>query len=132
MRLGYHEGVDAATVLRQSRRRAKLSQRALGAVAGVPQSTIARIEAGLSDPHVRLFDRLLRACGQELEALPRLGVGVDRSQLRANLELTPAARLAKLSRTARNLGGWPGIAGRRTAATAAQTGPTPSSEDPSG
>jgi transcriptional regulator with XRE-family HTH domain len=129
MHLGYHEGVDAAAVLRRSRRRAKLSQRELAARAGVPQSTIARIEAGLSDPHLRLFDRLLSACGQELEALPRLGVGVDRSRLRANLELTPAARLAKLSRTARNLAGWPGIAQRQAAATAGQTGLNPSSED---
>jgi transcriptional regulator with XRE-family HTH domain len=120
--------MDGATVLRQSRRRAKLSQRELAARAGVPQSTIARIEAGLSDPHLRLFDRLLRACGQELEAFPRLGVGIDRSQLRANLQLTPAARLAKLSRTARNLGSWRGIAQRQAAATAGQTDPNPSSE----
>jgi predicted transcriptional regulator len=102
--------VNAARTLRQCRRRARLSQRALAARAGVPQSTIARIEAGLTDPHLGLFGRLLLACGQELEVFPALGEGVDRCQLRANLSLTPAERLLKLQRTMRNLAGWRGIA----------------------
>ena len=106
--------MNPAEVLRQSRHRAGLSQRELATRAGVPQSTVARIEAGQSDPHLSLFSRLLSSCGQELEAMPQLGVGVDRSQLRANLRLTPSQRLSRLAQTARNLAGWHGIARRRS------------------
>lgn len=89
-------------MLRWARRRAKLTQRELAARTGIPQSTIARIESG-TDPHLGTLSTLLRACGYDLEVSPRLGVGVDRHQLRANLELTPARRVARLERTVRNL-----------------------------
>lgn len=89
-------------MLRWARRRAKLTQRELAARTGIPQSTIARIESG-TDPHLATLSRLLRACGHDLEVRPRLGAGVDRHQLRANLELTPDKRVAKLERTVRNL-----------------------------
>lgn len=53
--------MNAARALGWARRRAGLSQRALAAQSGVPQSTIGRIEAGLVDPRVRTLSRLLRA-----------------------------------------------------------------------
>jgi transcriptional regulator with XRE-family HTH domain len=59
----------------------------------VPQSTIGRIESGVADPRVSTLDRLLRLCGDELDAVPRKGTGVDRSLLRANLERTWIERL---------------------------------------
>ena len=62
---------------------------------GVPQSTIGRIEAGTVDPRVGTLNRLLRACGFDLEVEPLLGRGVDRSQIRQLLELTPAERVAR-------------------------------------
>lgn len=84
----------AGRMVRNARRRANLTQRELSAKVGVPQETIARIERGRVDPRVGTLDRLLEGCGYGLESLPRLGVGVDRSQIRELLKLSPSERLA--------------------------------------
>lgn len=84
-------------MLRKARRRAGLSQRALAQVTGVAQPTIARVERGLEIPRVDTLVRLLEACGESIEVLPRLGVGVDRSLIREMLRRTPAERVASLS-----------------------------------
>ena len=84
----------AGRILRGARSRAGLSQRQLAARAGIPQESIARIEAGRVDPRMGTVDRLLEACGVGLESAPRLGIGVDRTQIRALLRLTPSGRLA--------------------------------------
>ena len=81
-------------MVREARRRANLTQRQLSTKAGIPQETIARIERGRVDPRVTTLDRLLEACGYGLESMPRLGIGIDRTQIRALLELTPSERLA--------------------------------------
>ncbi len=49
------------------------------------------------------LDRLLGACGESIEALPRAGDGVDRTAIRALQRLTPAERLATLRDEARTL-----------------------------
>ncbi len=85
----------AGRMVRDARKRAKLTQRELSAKAGIPQETIARIERGRVDPRVGTLDRLLEACGYGLESMPRLGIGVDRTQIRALLDLTPSERLAR-------------------------------------
>ena len=82
----------AARMLRYARRRAGMTQRALAVATGVPQSSIARIETGITSPRVDTLLRLLRATGSELEAAPRLGEGVDRSLIRATLAMTPDER----------------------------------------
>lgn len=84
----------AGRMVRYARRRAGLTQRALAAKAGIPQETIARIERGRVDPRVGTLDRLLEACGLGLEAMPRLGIGIDRTQIEALLRLAPEERLA--------------------------------------
>jgi predicted transcriptional regulator len=89
--------------VRMARRRSGLSQRDLGERTGVPQSTIARIESGFVDPRTSTIVKLLSACGEELEVLPRLGDGVDRTLIRPLLELTPAQRLARAEADANNL-----------------------------
>ncbi|HEY6057898.1 MAG TPA: helix-turn-helix domain-containing protein [Candidatus Limnocylindrales bacterium] len=81
-------------MLRHARRRARLTQRQLAAKAGIPQETIARIEASRVDPRVTTLDHLLEACGFGLEHMPRLGIGVDRTQIRELLRLTPSGRLS--------------------------------------
>ena len=83
----------AGRMLRHSRKRAGLTQRELAAKVGIPQETIARIEAGRVDPRVGTLDRLLEGCGFGLEHGPRLGIGIDRSVIRRLLELTPGERL---------------------------------------
>lgn len=56
--------------LRWARKRAGLTQQDLAATANVPQSTIARIEAGTVLPMTATFMALLEATGHELEVVP--------------------------------------------------------------
>jgi transcriptional regulator with XRE-family HTH domain len=84
----------AGRMLRHARRRAGLTQRALAAKTGVPQETIARIEAGRTDPRVTTLDRLLEGCGFGLEHLPRLGIGIDRTLFPLGLTVEARFRLA--------------------------------------
>jgi hypothetical protein len=93
----------AARMLRHARRRAGLTQRGLAARTGVPQETIARIETGRNDPRVTTLDRLLEGCGYGLEHLPRLGIGIDRPQIRQRLDLSPGDRLARAIDEDRNM-----------------------------
>jgi predicted transcriptional regulator len=95
--------MKAARALRWARLTANLSQRALAKKSGIPQSTIARIEAGTIDPRVNTLSRLLHACGFDLEVEPLLGQGVDRSQIRERLALTPSERLRHATIEAREL-----------------------------
>jgi transcriptional regulator with XRE-family HTH domain len=82
-------------MVRYARRRSGLTQRQLAAKSGIPQESIARIERGRVDPRLGTLDRLLEACDYGLEALPRLGIGIDRPQIRERLALTPAQRLER-------------------------------------
>lgn len=108
--------MSAQAMLRSARRRAGLSQRGLAQRAGVPFSTVARIETGSMTPRVDTLERLLRACGGRLAVVGLADSGVDRTQIRELLRLTPAQRLARLTVGARNLGPLRGAAapGRRS------------------
>lgn len=85
--------MTAATILRLARQHAGLTQRQLAHRAGVPQATVGRVEAGHITPRVDTLEQLLRAAGEELSAHPRPGAGIDRSQIRELLRLTPRRRL---------------------------------------
>jgi len=95
--------MSSRSLLRRARRRAKLSQRQLAAIAGVPQSTVARIELGALSPRTDTLERLLRAAGQALTIEPLLGVGIDRTQIRELLRLSPQERLELAESDARAL-----------------------------
>ena len=84
----------AGRMVREARGRARLTQRQLAAKSGIPQETIARIERGRSDPRVGTLDRLLAACEFGLEVMPRLGIGVDRTQIQERLGTPMDRRLA--------------------------------------
>ena len=84
----------AGRMLRDARARAGLTQRQLAVKAGIPQETIARIERGRADPRVNTLDRLLAACEFGIEVVPRLGIGIDRSQIRERLDTPMDRRLA--------------------------------------
>jgi predicted transcriptional regulator len=103
---------EAARLLRYARKRAGLSQRALAARAGVPQSYVARVESSRTDPTVSSLSRLLRACETTLEAMPGSGEGVDTSGMRTLLRLTPAERLATAVADARGLADFDAALGR--------------------
>ena len=95
--------MDTGARLRNARRRAGLSQRALAARTGVPQSSIARIERNATIPRVDSYQRLLEATGHALEVEARLGEGVDRSLIRSLLAMTPAQRATTAAAAGRNL-----------------------------
>ena len=59
--------MDAATLIRETRQRAGLSQDALAARAGTSQPAVSRYESGAASPSVETLDRLLAAMGARLE-----------------------------------------------------------------
>ena len=91
-------------MLRYARRLAGLTQRQLAVRAGVPQATVGRIETGQITPRVDTLEKLLRAAGRELNVGARPGIGVDRSQIRELLRLTPGQCLDLAARDAAGLG----------------------------
>jgi predicted transcriptional regulator len=80
--------VNPAVLVATARRRAGLSQREVARRAGVPQSTVARIESSVIDPRFSTLSNVLQACGYRLR-LSHLGEGVDRSVICRLIELEP-------------------------------------------
>ena len=63
----HNRWVHVPTLLRAARERAGLTQTELAGRAGTTQPAVARYEKGRAVPTFRVFDRLLAACGLELE-----------------------------------------------------------------
>jgi len=80
-----------------------LTQRQLAEKTGVPQSTVGRIEAGTTMPRVDTFERLLEACGMDIELTHKRGVGVDTTLIEDMLELTPQERLERVAADSENV-----------------------------
>lgn len=59
--------MDAGQIVRESRRRAGLTQRRLAELAGVSQPLLARIESGIVQPTFDRLVALVRACGLDLD-----------------------------------------------------------------
>ena len=88
-------------LLREARRRAGLTQAELAKRAGVPQSTVGRIESGVRVPSTELLERLIRAAGFEIRvALGEPDPGTE-SLFERTLRRTPRERLADATRAAR-------------------------------
>lgn len=89
------------SLVREARKRAGFTQAELGRRAGVPQSTVARVESGARTPSTDLVERLVRAAGFEIHC--RLGEPDPgtRSLFEATLRQTPAQRLSGAARAAR-------------------------------
>ena len=84
----------AATLLRRARASQGISQRELARRAGLPQSTIGRIETGIIDPRSSTLERALKALGYEISVGERPGQrGIDRGLIRRFLELSPRERI---------------------------------------
>jgi transcriptional regulator with XRE-family HTH domain len=100
----YHYVMTAvAEWVNGARRSAGLSQRQLAVASGVPQPTIARIESGKQMPRADTLDRLLRACGWELDMTPRRGQGEDAGLIDAWLALTTEDRAQRGAEYGRSL-----------------------------
>jgi len=57
---------EASAILRQLRRESGMTQRDLAAKAGVPQSTIAEVEAGRREPSLTLLSKIAESVGQSI------------------------------------------------------------------
>jgi len=97
-----------ASLLREARARAALSQRQLAGRAATAPSVVARIELGKTSPTFRTLERLVSAAGFDLvvELVARRSVDaiieayrrdIDRSLLRENLRKTPDERVKNLA-----------------------------------
>lgn len=101
-------------IVREARRRAGLSQAELARRAGVPKSTVGRIESGARVPSTGMVERLVRATGLEVSvSVSEPDPGTD-SMFERTLRRSPAERLADATRAARFV-----LRGRREVAAAA-------------
>lgn len=101
-------GPDAATLIRECRRRHGISQETLARRARTTQRHISRIERGDVSPSVSTVSRLLAAMGERLELRAAPGARDNRSdsELRADLEeLDAAERIAQAAALSRTLTG---------------------------
>jgi transcriptional regulator with XRE-family HTH domain len=94
--------VSAATLIRQARRQAGVSQALLGRRAGLPGSAIGRWERGEVEPAFGTVADLLGTLGYGL-VLQRQDAGHDLTLIRRSLARSPAARLAELVESVRAL-----------------------------
>ncbi len=90
-------------LVREARRRARLSQRDLAERAGTTQSSIARLESGRTSPGFDTVVRLVRLCGLDLEVALVDRDDSDWVQARRLLSLTPAERLDRADQVAGQL-----------------------------
>jgi len=89
----------AASLLRQARTRAGLSQRGLARRARTAQSVIARIEQGQTSPTWETLERLLEAANLDIHAQlePRVVVGSHMlGEVAGIMRMTPEQRLQEI------------------------------------
>ncbi len=93
---------EFASLLRQMRHAAGLSQRALARRAGTSQPAVARYEGGAATPSWETLQRLAESCGRRLRVGVEIAPDAEDVELAERLlELTPVERLRALSRYAR-------------------------------
>jgi transcriptional regulator with XRE-family HTH domain len=93
--------MPVANIVREARRRSGLSQAELAERAGVPKSTVGRIESGARVPSTDMVERLVQAAGWNLSvSLLEPDPGTD-SMFERTLRRTPAERLSDATRAAR-------------------------------
>lgn len=94
--------VSPAEILRDMRRSAALSQRALAERAGTSQPAIARYEREAATPSWETLERLAEACGRRLRLSAEIAPDPhDVALAERFLELTPEQRLRAVGRFAR-------------------------------
>jgi transcriptional regulator with XRE-family HTH domain len=93
--------MSLAQMVREARRRSGMTQAELARRAGVPKSTVGRIESGARVPSTEMVECLVRAAGLELSVfLAEPDPGTD-AMLERALRRSPAERLADATRVAR-------------------------------
>ena len=93
--------MSISNLVREARRRAGYTQAELAQRAGVPKSTVGRIESGARVPSTVMVERLVRAAGLDVSvSLSEPDPGTD-SMFERTLRRSPAERLADATRVAR-------------------------------
>ncbi len=93
---------SASALLREMRREAGFSQRALAERAGTSQPAVARYERGVATPSLETLGRLARACGRRLRLSAETPPDPHDVELaEALLGLEPLERLHALQRYGR-------------------------------
>jgi transcriptional regulator with XRE-family HTH domain len=91
--------------LRAARLAQGLSQRQLGERIGLPQSNIARLESGNTDPGLSKIIELARALDLDLQLIPRKALPTIQGAMRANeLAIDPHDATSRAIRSIRNFG----------------------------
>jgi transcriptional regulator with XRE-family HTH domain len=88
--------LDAASLIRDARLIAGLSQSELAQRLGTTQSAVSNWERGRDEPRVNTLGRILQACGFEVDLVFRRHDDVDRSQIRRLLDFSVDERLDQL------------------------------------
>ncbi len=88
------------SLVREARKRSGLTQAALAELAGVPQSTVSRVESGSRVPSTDLVERLVRAAGFDIQATLAEHDDGTASLFERTLRRTPDERLADAARAA--------------------------------
>ena len=88
------------SLVREARKRAGLTQAALAERAGVPQSTVSRIETGARVPSTDLVESLVHAAGFEVRVALGEPDPATESLFERTLRRTPDERLADATRAA--------------------------------
>jgi len=84
----------AATIVREARLTAGLTQTELAARLGTTQSAVARLEAPHANPTVETLERALDAAGRRLElASAPAASAVDETLIDRQLRMSPAERV---------------------------------------
>jgi transcriptional regulator with XRE-family HTH domain len=105
--------MSISNLVREARRRAGFTQTELAERAGVPKSTVGRVESGARMPSTEMVERLVRAAGFDVSvSLSEPDPGTD-SMFERTLRRSPAERLADATRVARFV-----LRGRREVASA--------------
>jgi transcriptional regulator with XRE-family HTH domain len=93
--------MSISNLVREARRRAGFTQAELAQRAGVPKSTVGRIESRARVPSSEMVERLVRAAGLNVSvSLSEPDPGTD-SMFERTLRRSPAERLADATRAAR-------------------------------
>jgi transcriptional regulator with XRE-family HTH domain len=93
--------VSISNLVREARRRAGLTQAQLAERAGVPKSTVGRIESRARMPSTEMVERLVQAAGLSVSiSLSEPDPGTD-SMFERTLQRSPAERLSDATRVAR-------------------------------
>ena len=99
--LSLNPGMSITNLVREARRRSGLTQAQLADRAGVPKSTVGRIESGARVPSTELVERLVEAAGWNVSvSLAEPDPGTD-SMFERTLRRSPAERLSDATRVAR-------------------------------